>query len=116
MLPQLIVWPTTITSGHPRIGSQPRGTPAARTPPIATRVSSSKTAFALNPRTPSSSSPLAHEYTTPTSQQSSDFSSGVEEEDDTDAVADSGSIATAVCRLASAFSSSLDVYSSCTGK
>ncbi|CAM6098398.1 unnamed protein product [Calypogeia fissa] len=109
ILPQLTVWPNTITPGRPRLGSQP----AARTTPTAAHVSRSRTPSAPNPRTPSdASSPLPHQYSTPASQQSSDFSSGVEEEDKVDVVADSGSIATVVRRLASAFSSSLDVYSS----
>ncbi|CAM6128185.1 unnamed protein product [Calypogeia fissa] len=87
------------TAGRPRLGSQ-KGTPAARTPPLASRVSSSRTPPAShprtsNPRTPSASSPLPHEYTTPASEQSSDMSSGIEEEDEFDAAAaDSGSIAT----------------------
>ncbi|CAM6084208.1 unnamed protein product [Calypogeia fissa] len=110
ILPQLSERSNNSMSGHPRIGSHPRGTPAAQTPP-ATRLSNP---VVSNPTSPSVCSPLPHEYKTPTSsgteasQQSSDFDSRVDEEADDD----SGTIATVVHKLASAFSSSKDVYSS----
>ncbi|CAM6088735.1 unnamed protein product [Calypogeia fissa] len=112
ILPQLSEHSNNSTSGRPRIGSTPRPTPAARTP-HATRLPNP---IVPNPMSPTVCSPLPHEYKTPASSgteasQSSDFDSGVDEEVDDD----SGTIATVVRRLASAFSSSLDVYSSRKG-
>ncbi|CAM6122511.1 unnamed protein product [Calypogeia fissa] len=113
ILPQLSERSYNSTPGRPRIGSQPRVSPAARTPP-ATHLSKP---VVSNPMSPSVSSPLPHEYRTPASsgteasQQSSDIDSGLDKE----AEDDSGTIATVVRRLASAFSSSHDVYSSRKG-
>ncbi|CAM6120292.1 unnamed protein product [Calypogeia fissa] len=101
ILPKLSERSINSTSGRPCIGSEPRGTPAARTPP-ATRLSKP---VVSSPMSPSVSSPLPHEYRTPASsgsQQSSDIDSGLDEE----AEDDSGTITTVVRRLASAFSSS----------